>query len=504
MASLWKLPVIFICENNFYGMGTLVQNAICQEELYRFAEPYKMPGVRVDGMDVLEVYGATIEAVARAREGDGPSLIEAVTYRFRGHSMSDPAEYRSKREERIWQERDPIKICAASLLAEKRATDAKLDEDRERSRRGYDDAVKFADESPEPSIDELGKGVYASRTSCAEAQVEADRQKSDGADHLPRSIEPGPARGTRPRRARLHHGRRGRLLRRRLQGHRRTARRLRREAHPRYADLRADHRRRRHRRRDGRAAAGGRADDDQFRPARDGSDRQSAPPRSITCSAVRPRCRWSFARRRAAAISSARSTARAWKPISSIVPGCAWSIPATPADAKGLLKTAIRQDDPVMFLEHESLYGVKGEVPEGEFLVPFGKANVMREGKDVTIVSYSKCVYDAIEAAEVLGEPGNRRRSNRSAHAQSARHEHRDRIGEEDRHARSWFTKDGAPAAPARKSPRRSTRPPSTTSTRRSQRVASAGRADAVQPSSRARPPCRRPAISSRRWSSIV
>ncbi len=70
MASLWKLPLVFICENNFYGMGTLVQNAISQEELYRFAEPYKMPGVRVDGMDVLEVYGATMEAVARARNGD--------------------------------------------------------------------------------------------------------------------------------------------------------------------------------------------------------------------------------------------------------------------------------------------------------------------------------------------------------------------------------------------------------------------------------------------------
>ena len=85
MASLWKLPVIFICENNHYGMGTLVQNAICQEELYRFAEPYKMPGVRVDGMDVIDVYKATVEAAARAREGEGPSLIEAITYRFRGH-----------------------------------------------------------------------------------------------------------------------------------------------------------------------------------------------------------------------------------------------------------------------------------------------------------------------------------------------------------------------------------------------------------------------------------
>src|SRR5271156_1964383 len=116
MASLWKLPLVFICENNFYGMGTLVQNAISQEELYR----------------------------------------------FRGHSMSDPAEYRSKREERIWQERDPIKNLHRRLLAEKRATDAKLDEVEREVAATIDDAVKFADESPEPSMDELGKGVYAS------------------------------------------------------------------------------------------------------------------------------------------------------------------------------------------------------------------------------------------------------------------------------------------------------------------------------------------------------
>jgi pyruvate dehydrogenase E1 component alpha subunit len=160
MASLWKLPVIFICENNHYGMGTLVQNAICQEELYRFAEPYKMPGVRVDGMDVIEVYKATVEAAARAREGEGPSLIEAITYRFRGHSMSDPAEYRSKREERIWQDRDPIKNLRRRLLGERRVPESRLETiDREVSA-AIDDAVKFADESPEPQLSDLARNVY--------------------------------------------------------------------------------------------------------------------------------------------------------------------------------------------------------------------------------------------------------------------------------------------------------------------------------------------------------
>ncbi|HYA34381.1 MAG TPA: pyruvate dehydrogenase (acetyl-transferring) E1 component subunit alpha [Candidatus Binataceae bacterium] len=160
LASLWKLPVVFICENNFYGMGTMVQNAICQEELYRFAEPYKMPGVRVDGMDVLEIYRAVTEAATRAREGDGPSLIEAITYRFRGHSMSDPVEYRPKREERIWQERDPIKAFRKVVTTERGIKPERLDEIEKAVEAEIEDAVKFADESPEPSLEELTRNVY--------------------------------------------------------------------------------------------------------------------------------------------------------------------------------------------------------------------------------------------------------------------------------------------------------------------------------------------------------
>jgi len=160
LASLWKLPVVFICENNFYGMGTMVQNAICQEELYRFAEPYKMPGVRVDGMDVLEIYRAVTEAATRAREGDGPSLIEAITYRFRGHSMSDPVEYRPKREERIWQERDPIKAFRNVITIERGIKEERLEEIEKAVEAAIEDAVKFADESPEPPLEDLTRNVY--------------------------------------------------------------------------------------------------------------------------------------------------------------------------------------------------------------------------------------------------------------------------------------------------------------------------------------------------------
>jgi pyruvate dehydrogenase E1 component alpha subunit len=159
LCSLWKLPVVFVCENNFYGMGTLLQRAVCQKDLYRFAEPYNIPSVRVDGMEVLEVYAAVLEAATRAREGDGPSLIEAVTYRFRGHSMSDPAEYRSKREERIWQERDPIKRFRRRLTERKVSSQVLDDIDREVDAT-IEEAIRFADESPEPQVSDVAKYVY--------------------------------------------------------------------------------------------------------------------------------------------------------------------------------------------------------------------------------------------------------------------------------------------------------------------------------------------------------
>src|SRR5262249_5822581 len=133
---------------------------ISQEHLYKFAEPYKMPGVRVDGMDVLEVYGAVMEAAARAREGDGPSLIEAVTYRFRGHSVSAPVEYRSHREERNWVGRDPIKNLRKRILTERNVNEGNLKEIEAEVEDVINDAVRFADESPEPSLEDLGKHVY--------------------------------------------------------------------------------------------------------------------------------------------------------------------------------------------------------------------------------------------------------------------------------------------------------------------------------------------------------
>jgi pyruvate dehydrogenase E1 component alpha subunit len=161
MAALWNLPVIFICENNFYGMGIIAPNAVAQEHLYKVAEPYQIPGVRVDGMDPLEIHGAVKAAVARARAGAGPSLIEAVTYRFRGLSASDPSRYRSTLDERVWQERDPIKNLRRKLLTEGGQHEDRLKQIEAEVEAVIADAIRFAEESPQPRREDVSKHVYA-------------------------------------------------------------------------------------------------------------------------------------------------------------------------------------------------------------------------------------------------------------------------------------------------------------------------------------------------------
>jgi pyruvate dehydrogenase E1 component alpha subunit len=125
LASMSKLPVIFVCENNFFGLGTFVQSAVAQEHLHRIAGPYDMPVTRIDGMDVLEVYGAVVDAAAR--EGEGPSLIDAVTYRSRERSMRGSTKYCSSSDERVWRERDPIRTFRRLLLAERDISESLLD-----------------------------------------------------------------------------------------------------------------------------------------------------------------------------------------------------------------------------------------------------------------------------------------------------------------------------------------------------------------------------------------
>jgi pyruvate dehydrogenase E1 component alpha subunit len=162
LAALWKLPVIYLCENNRYAMGTAIHRALAQTEIWRFAENYGLYGEAVDGMDVLAVRECVARAVERARRDKVPALIEARTYRFRGHSMRDPAGavYRTKEEVEREKQRDPISLFTDRCLKEGALTEAELKAMEKSAYDLVDEAVAFADASPEPPPEFLLTDVY--------------------------------------------------------------------------------------------------------------------------------------------------------------------------------------------------------------------------------------------------------------------------------------------------------------------------------------------------------
>ena len=161
MAQLWKLPCIYICENNQYGMGTSLKRAMSLSDIAEKGCAYQMASEFVDGMDVLAVRNATKRAVERARSDYLPTLLEIRTYRFMGHSMSDPGNYRTRAEIEKYQERDPIKLFSASLLEETIVDNKTLEEIDRSVREEVEDSLRFAEESPFPEAGELYTDVYA-------------------------------------------------------------------------------------------------------------------------------------------------------------------------------------------------------------------------------------------------------------------------------------------------------------------------------------------------------
>jgi pyruvate dehydrogenase E1 component alpha subunit len=161
MASLWKLPVVYVIENNKYGMGTSIERASARTDLFQRGQAYGIPGVQADGMDVIAVKEAGEKAAAHARGGKGPYILEMLTYRYRGHSMSDPAKYRTKEEvQKTRQERDPIERLRAVLLAQDGVDEARLKEIDRQVKDIVSEAADFAQTSPEPDPSELTADVY--------------------------------------------------------------------------------------------------------------------------------------------------------------------------------------------------------------------------------------------------------------------------------------------------------------------------------------------------------
>jgi pyruvate dehydrogenase E1 component alpha subunit len=160
MAALWKLPILFVVENNKWAIGMAHDRATSQPEIYKKASVFGMTGVEVDGMDITAVHAVAQEAVARARAGEGPTLIEALTYRFRGHSLADPDELRSKEEKDEWFPRDPIKRFETYLLDQNLVTLDDLKAIQQKIQAQVDESVEFAEQSPEPDPSELYRYIF--------------------------------------------------------------------------------------------------------------------------------------------------------------------------------------------------------------------------------------------------------------------------------------------------------------------------------------------------------
>jgi len=160
MAMLWKLPIVFICENNFYAMGTSVERTSNVLDIYKLADSYDMPGDSVNGMRCEDVHQSIERATRRARNGEGPTLLEIKTYRYKGHSMSDPAKYRSKEELEEYKIQDPIEHVLATIRENNFATEAEIEYINVKIKAMIDDAVEFAENSPYPDVSEVYKDIY--------------------------------------------------------------------------------------------------------------------------------------------------------------------------------------------------------------------------------------------------------------------------------------------------------------------------------------------------------
>jgi len=160
MAMLWDLPVVFICENNHYAMGTSVARTSKTLDISKTADAYEMPSDVIDGMSPEAAHNGVLRAVNRARDKGGPTLLEIKTYRYKGHSMSDPQKYRTKEELEEYKEKDPIEHVLKVLTTEYQVSEADIEVINNRVKDQVEESVKFAEESPWPDNDELLKDVY--------------------------------------------------------------------------------------------------------------------------------------------------------------------------------------------------------------------------------------------------------------------------------------------------------------------------------------------------------
>jgi 2-oxoisovalerate dehydrogenase E1 component len=408
MGATWRLPVVYIVENNLYGMSVPFEVACSVSDVADRAVAYSIPGEVVDGMDVLAVREAVGRAVARARAGEGPTLLECKTYRWYGHSRSDPRRYRTREEEAAWKARDPIRQLREKMLEAGLLTEEQFAQLEEQAQQAVETATQFALDSPNPPTEELHRDVYVLSPPSREV-IEAEcalreRVRGDSAtreirywEALSEALQEEMDRDERVfimgEDVGLYGGAYG------------ATRGLFEKYGPeRVRDTAISE-----------AAIGGAAVGAAMtgmRPVAEIMYVDFTPLAMDQIANQGAKNRYMFGGRtkvpmvirteggagRSIAAHHSQSLEALWVHF----PGIYVVMPATPYDAKGLLKTCIRDDNPIMFIEHKMLYGTRGPVPQEEYLIPLGVADVKRPGKDVTLVAYSRQVLFALQAAEQL------------------------------------------------------------------------------------------------------
>jgi len=446
MASAFKLPLVAIIENNLYGMsvpfsGSEVEGTVRAsnvDDAVQRAAAYNVPGMIVDGQDVVAVFLAIRSAVKRAREQMQMTLVEAKTYRWYGHSRSDPRVYRTKAEEKAWRARDPINVLSKKLLDEKLCTQQQLDAIKNKAFNTIEIATKFGMDSPWPKPEDLTKDVYveetypieliesekdlAAKAMAATAAFEAvldsstARTKKEAVEQARTKIKEQfgmevmtiaqavvAAQAEEMRRDNnvivmgedvgLYGG-----------AYQATRGLLAEFGNQRVIDTPISE-----------AAIAGGAVGAALRGLRPIAEIMYIDFITIAMDQlvhVGAYNRYMFGGKakvpmvlrteggvgRCIAAHHSESL-EAWLMH---VPGLYVVMPSTPYDAKGLLKAAIRSDNPVVFIEHKATYGQYGAVPNGDYIIPLGVADIKRQGKDVTIVSYSRMAMWSLQAAKIL------------------------------------------------------------------------------------------------------
>ncbi|HEX9820912.1 MAG TPA: dehydrogenase E1 component subunit alpha/beta [Methylomirabilota bacterium] len=402
LAAVWRLPIVFLCENNQYALSTASARTTAGDSIAGRAMAYGIPGARVDGNDVLAVYEAVRAAVERARAGAGPSLIEAVTYRWGGHSMrANLPDYRTREEERQWMERDPVARFGAELVDTRRVlTPLRLKELEESVEVELDRAVDFGKASPEPTVEIMEASVLAPHPAVTEPADRGGPERTM-AEALNAALRQEMERDERVFVMGEDVGLIGGIFQvtrglREAFGEERVRDTPISEATFVGAGV-------------GAAIAGLRPVVeiqiwDFIAMTMDQVVNQAAKFRFML--GGRPTVPLVIRGPQGGGIRLAAQHSQSLEAWFAHVPGLVVVAPSTPYDAKGLLASAIRDDNPVIFLEHKALYATKGPVPDAPYAIPLGRADVKRAGDDVTVVATQAMVARALGAAAELEKEG--------------------------------------------------------------------------------------------------